>query len=247
MSSQGLQLLLAIFWILVSKNVLLVDLTIYLNDFQSSRVLDSLYLLKDWLQSSFHHFLECLVMLMFLALENQAYSSPDASELTVCSSDSRFVINKVLRDLNMEMTSLTNFSSSLLFLSIVSLKDWMNSSVMEMVIVRSAWSDVSCQSGWIMWLLSSLDPLHRNIRLMTKLNSPVISEYLVGTGLVGIDSSKLNESVIIKRSSLINGWCGKDGSQNQSLMLKSPVIMSRLLIFTSVSFRYFKTEWDESE
>ena len=56
-----------------------------------------------------------------------------------------------------------------------------------------------------MWLLSSLDPLHRNIRLMTKLNSPVISEYLVGTGLVGIDSSKLNESVIIKRSSLING------------------------------------------
>ena len=77
-------------------------------------------------------------MLMFLALENQAYSSPDASELTVCSSDSRFVINKVLRDLNMEMTSLTNFSSSLLFLSIVSLKDWMNSSVMEMVIVRSA-------------------------------------------------------------------------------------------------------------
>jgi len=29
-------------------------------------------------------------MLMFLALENQAYSSPDASELTVCSSDSRF-------------------------------------------------------------------------------------------------------------------------------------------------------------
>ena len=77
-------------------------------------------------------------MLMFLALENQAYSSPDASELTVCSSDSWFVINKVLRDLNMEMTSLTNFSSSLLFLSIVSLKDWMNSSAMEMVIVRSA-------------------------------------------------------------------------------------------------------------
>jgi len=133
MSSQGPQLLLAISWILVSKNVLLVDLTICLNDFQSSRVLDSLYLLKDRLQSSFHHFLECLVMLAFLALENQACSSPDASELMICSSDSWFVIDEVLRNLNMEMTSLTNFSSSLLFLGIVSLEDWMNSSAMEMI------------------------------------------------------------------------------------------------------------------
>jgi len=125
-------------WILVLKNVFLVDLTICLNDFQSSRVLDSLYLLKDQLQSSFHHFLECLVTLTFLALENQACSSPAASELTICSSDSQFVIDEVLRDLNMEMTTLTNFSSSLLFLGIVSLENWMNSSVMGMVIVRGA-------------------------------------------------------------------------------------------------------------
>jgi len=135
-SSQGPQLLLAISWILVLKNVLLVDLTICLNDFQSSRVLDSLYLLKDQLQSSFHHFLECLVMLTFLVLENQACSSPTASELTICFSDSQFVIDEVLRDLNMEMTTLTNFSSSLLFLGIMSLENWMNSSIMGMVIVR---------------------------------------------------------------------------------------------------------------
>jgi len=117
----------------------------------------------------------------------------------------------------------------------------------NMVIVRGTWSDISRQSGWIIWLLSSLDPLCRNIRLMTELDSPVISEYLVETGLVGVDSSKLNKSAIIKRSLLMNEWCGKDRSQNQSLMLKSPVIMSRLLIFTLVSFRYFKAEWDKSE
>ncbi len=55
-----------------------------------------------------------------------------------------------------------------------------------------------------MWSLSSLDLLHRNIRLMTELDSPIVSEYLVGTGLEGVDSSKLNESAIIKRSSLID-------------------------------------------
>ena len=77
-------------------------------------------------------------MLMFLALENQACSSLDISELMICSSDSWFVIDKVLRDLKMEMISLTNFSSSLLFLDIVSLEDWTNSSVMGMVIVRGA-------------------------------------------------------------------------------------------------------------
>jgi len=70
--------------------------------------------------------------------ENQACSNPDASELTIYSSDLQFVINEVLRNLNMEMTSLTNFSSSSLFLDIVSLEDWTNSSVMGMVIVRGA-------------------------------------------------------------------------------------------------------------
>jgi len=75
---------------------------------------------------------------------------------------------------------------------------------MGMVIMRGAWSDISHQLGWIMWPLSSLDPLYRNIRLVTELDSPVISEYLVGTGLVGVDSSKLNESATIKRSLLMD-------------------------------------------
>ena len=55
-----------------------------------------------------------------------------------------------------------------------------------------------------MWLLSLLDLLHRNIRSMTKLDSSIISKYLVGTWLVGIDNSKLNKSAIIKMSSLMD-------------------------------------------
>ena len=38
---------------------------------------------------------------------------------------------------------------------------------------------------------------------MTKFNLPVVSEYLVETGLVRTDKSKLNESVMIIRSLLI--------------------------------------------
>jgi len=38
---------------------------------------------------------------------------------------------------------------------------------------------------------------------MTELDSPTVSEYLVRTWLVGIDKSKLKESAIIIRSSLI--------------------------------------------
>ena len=49
------------------------------------------------------------------------------------------------------------------------------------------------------------------------------------------------------RSSLIEEWWGKDRSYKLSQMLKSPVITRKLQMFTSVSLRYFKTEWEESE
>jgi len=57
-----------------------------------------------------------------------------------------------------------------------------------------------------MWLLSSDDPLHKNIRSMTKFVPLRLSKYLVGTWLMGVDKSRLNESAIIMRSSLINKW-----------------------------------------
>ena len=41
-----------------------------------------------------------------------------------------------------------------------------------------------------------------------ELDTPSVSEYLVGQGLVGDDSVKLKESAMIKRSSLIEEWWG---------------------------------------
>ena len=145
------------------------------------------------------------------------------------------------------MTSLTNVSSSLLFFGIENLKVWTNSSIIGIVIVRGTWSKVSHHSGWIVWLLSLFNPLCRNIKSITESNLPVVSEYLVETGLVESERSKLNKFAMIKRSLLIDEWWGKEGSYDWSLILKSPVIMSKLLIFTSVSLRYFKAEWEELE
>jgi len=95
--------------------------------------------------------------------------------------------------------------------------------------------------------LSSADPLQKNTRSITKLALPSVSEYLVGTGLDGSDKSKLKESTIIIRSLLIEEWWEKDRSHKLFLILKSPVIIRRLLTFTSVSLRYFKAEWEELE
>ncbi len=41
------------------------------------------------------------------------------------------------------------------------------------------------------------------MRLIVELDSPAMSEYLVGQGLVGVDRVRLNESAIIIKSSLI--------------------------------------------
>ena len=135
----------------MSKNDLLVDLTILLNDFQFSRFLNSLYLLREQLQSSFHTFLECFVMLTFLVFAFQASLIFNTSELTTCSKDSWFNRVKVSKDLKMAMTSLTSISSSSLFFGSENLDNWTNSSSMEIVIVRDTWSKVRCQSEWIKW------------------------------------------------------------------------------------------------
>ena len=85
------------------------------------------------------------------------------------------------------------------------------------------------------------------MRPITEFASPEISEYLVGQGLVGVDRARLNESAMIIKLSLIDKWNGKDESYKLSLILKSPVIMRTLSMLTSVSLRYFKAEWEESE
>jgi len=82
---------------------------------------------------------------------------------------------------------------------------------------------------------------------MTEFELCWLSEYLVGTQLVGLDSSKLKESEISIRVSLWMRWCGKLGSQLLSLILKSPVMIRTLLMLTSVSLRYFKAACNELE
>ena len=72
-----------------------------------------------------------------------------------------------------------------------------------MLIESGVWSEESWDSGSIEWLSSSDDPYHRNIRLMIELDSPVMSEYLVGQGLVGEERAKSKESAMIIKSSLI--------------------------------------------
>ena len=47
--------------------------------------------------------------------------------------------------------------------------------------------------------------------------------------------------------SLCIKWKGNEGSQLSSLMLKSPVIIKKFWIFTSVFLRYFKADLLESE
>ena len=126
-----------------------------------------------------------------------------ARVLTTFSSLSLSVKLEVLRFLRAAASSLMNDSSSLLFFTIENLDVMMFSSVIEMVIVSEVWSEESRQSGWIKWLLSSEKPLHRNMRSMTELDSLSGVEYLVGTWLVGTNKSKLKESVIIIRLSLI--------------------------------------------
>jgi len=82
---------------------------------------------------------------------------------------------------------------------------------------------------------------------MTKFELFALLKYLVRTWLVGINRFKLNESAIIRRSSLIDEWWEKEGFHKLSQMLKLPVIIKRFLIFTSVSLRYFKAECEELE
>ena len=85
------------------------------------------------------------------------------------------------------------------------------------------------------------------MRSMIEFDSPVVSEYLVEHGLVGLERVRSKESTIINKSSLIEEWKGKEGSHNLSLISKSPVIRIMLSMLTSVSLRYFKAECDESE
>ena len=142
-------------------------------------------------------------MLMVFAFFFQAISIALVNLLTVWSRLTMSDITEVLILLNKDVRSLINDISSLLSLTIDCWLVLIYSSTMGIVIARDTWLEESLQLEWIKWLSSSFEPLWRNMRSMTKFESCSLSEYLVGTWLVGIESSKLNKSAIIRRSSLI--------------------------------------------
>ena len=137
-SFQGPWLLLAISWILIWKKTFLVIFTVFLKDFQFLRFLDILYLSKDWLHSLFHHFLECLVILVHLAFFPHACSIFDANRLTMSSSLSWSIKLEMSRFLMIAVASLTKVASSSLFFSIKSLDKRIFSSVIGINTVREA-------------------------------------------------------------------------------------------------------------
>ena len=154
---------------------------------------------------------------------------------------------EVSRESKLEMTFLMNSFSWSLPGVMTSFVEWITSSQIGISIVRGVWSEDNHESDRMVWWSNS-DELHqRNIKSMTESDSPAMSKNLVGLGLVGDDKARSNESAIISKSSLAEEWNGKDGSHKLSLMLKSPVIRRTWLILTSVSLRYFKAEWEESE
>ena len=122
------QLLFTISWILLLKNDLLVILTNFLNTFQFSKLLVILYLSNVWLHSSFHHCLECFIILVYLAFFTHACLIFDSRRLTMSSSLLQSDKLEVLRFLIITVISLMKTISSSLFFGIDNLDEMMFSS-----------------------------------------------------------------------------------------------------------------------
>ena len=146
-SFQGPWLLFTISWILSSKKDFFVILTTFLNIFQNSRLLVVLYLSKAWPHSSFHHCLECFVILVYLVFLAHACSIFNLRRLTMSSSLSWSIKLEVFRFLMITVASLTKTASSSLFFGIKSLDEMTFSSAIGIEIVKGAWLDERCQLG----------------------------------------------------------------------------------------------------
>ena len=117
-SSQGSHFLLEIFWILRSKKEHLVFLTILLNCFQSSNLLEVLYILRSLLQLVFHQLLEYTIMLMTFKFLAQILSKELVNSLMILSRWAMSPISDVLMLLSDSVSSLMKVYSLLLFLTI---------------------------------------------------------------------------------------------------------------------------------
>ena len=112
-SSQELWFIDAISWILLSKNVCLVFLTVLLKFFQFLSLFKSLYFSSSLWHSLFHHNFECFVILIIFKFLNQILFVLSANPCTTWSKASLFEIFSVLRPLIDSMSSVMNLFSSL--------------------------------------------------------------------------------------------------------------------------------------
>ena len=156
---------------------------------------------KVLLHSLFHQLLDCFIILIRFEFAFQAQLILEARNIVVSSSLKELFKSLVLMLLIVCTTSSMNLDSSSLFFIMEYLNKLMFSSVISILTVSRAWSNESWKLERMEWLLSSLELLRRNMRSMVKLEPLSVSKYLVGTMLVGLDSSKLKESATVIRLS----------------------------------------------
>jgi len=100
--------------------------------------------------------LDHLVILMTFGCLYHINSEVHAYSWTMSSRELLLGIIKVLIFLIAWIRSEMNFSSFLLFLTIVCYLSWMNSSVITILMVRGAWLDRYQMSVLMLWLLISM-------------------------------------------------------------------------------------------
>jgi len=125
---------------------------------------------------------------------------------TTLSSDLLLEISVILRLPTLFLSLLMKLFSSLLFLIMVHYLSWMNSLLMIISTVREAWLEEPHKLDRIIYVSNSSELTQRNIKSITKLYSLELSAYLVGTWLIGVNKSRLKESVIFLRVSAYTKW-----------------------------------------
>jgi len=107
---------------------------------------------------------------------------------TVFYKDSLLDISESLMLSIAFLNSLTNFSSSLLFLIIVHHLYWIHSLLINMLTVKKAWSQELSKSSRIKQLLISIELAQWNIKLITELALLELSVKIIDSGLYFIFS-----------------------------------------------------------
>ena len=97
---------------------------------------------------------------------------------------------------------MTNFSSSSLFLMIIHFLSWINSSLINILTVKKAWSESIWDFGRMKWLLISMESGQMNTRSITKLELLELSAYQIRTWLTEENSLRSKEFAAYIRVSL---------------------------------------------